>query len=43
MLSVLWICTPSLLARAWSSAVFPSKEREDEVSVPGDGRHKFQS
>lgn len=23
MFSVLWICTPSLLARAWSRAVFP--------------------
>lgn len=25
MFSVLWICTPSLLAKAWSRAVFPEE------------------
>lgn len=31
MLSVLWICTPSLLARACSRAVLPRKQRKDEA------------
>jgi hypothetical protein len=33
MLSVLWTCTPSLLAKAWSRAVFPRRERKGWEAV----------
>lgn len=41
MFSVLWICTPSLLARAWSRAVFPREggraRRSRRPGSPGQG------
>lgn len=38
MFSVLWICTPSLLARAWSRAVFPGDGQRVRRSGEPGGR-----
>lgn len=40
MFSVLWICTPSLLAKAWSRAVFPKEGDRGEGHPEVEGKYR---